>query len=95
MKLLPLLICAGCLVAGPARARAPVTVTIDPRVQAAGVSVSADFVGLRFETSHLRPDDDGKRFSRAQNHQLVSLFKIIGIKNLRIGGAAIIKLSTL
>jgi hypothetical protein len=78
------LVCAATFWAGAALAQSPVMVTIDAR--APGVSIPADFVGLSFETSNLLPDKQGRYIFSGENKQLVSVFKTIGIKNLRIGG---------
>jgi hypothetical protein len=62
-----------------------VAVTITPDVAATGHPISPDFCGLSFETKMLLPDD-GKYFFRADNAELISLFKSLGVKSLRIGG---------
>lgn len=61
-----------------------VTVTADP--DSPGNRISSDFCGLSFETKMLLPDDDKQHFFRGDNSELISLFKSLGVKSLRIGG---------
>ncbi len=65
-------------------APAPVTVTVD--LDHLGAAISPYFSGLSFETSLERPGDDGKRYFSADNKPLVTLFRTLGIRNLRVGG---------
>jgi hypothetical protein len=84
MKRLPGLLLAAGLLAGTAVAQSPVTLTIDAK--APGAPIPDDYIGLSFETSNLLPDKQGKYLFSAGNKQLVSLFRTVGIKNLRVGG---------
>jgi hypothetical protein len=73
-----------------ARPRAqPVTVTIDPGVP--GPVVPEDFAGLSFERGPLNPGNAGVAgylFSPA-NTSLVTLFRNLGLRSLRIGGGSV------
>src|SRR5574340_1205018 len=66
-------------------AQSPVTVTAD--VQATGIDIPADFLGLSFETSNLLPQPGGEHLFGPGNHSLISLFRTLGIRNLRMGGS--------
>jgi hypothetical protein len=48
--------------------------------------VSADFIGLSFETEKALPDKQGNYFFRPGNQPLIALFKTLGLRSLRIGG---------
>jgi hypothetical protein len=73
-----------------ARPRAqPVTITVDPK--APGSVVPEDFAGLSFERGALSPgnaDVAGYLFSPA-NTSLVTLFRNLGLRSLRIGGGSV------
>ena len=87
MKLIPALICAVGLLAGGARAQAPVVLTV---AGSRGFAIPADFSGLSFETGGQRANRhgvSGNLFS-ATNTQLVTLFRNLGIRNLRVGGGS-------
>ncbi len=71
---------AGRVAAG----EAAVTVRVDARQP--GVALHADALGLSYETSRMLPDDKGVRYFRPGNVPLVTTFKTLGIKSLRIGG---------
>jgi hypothetical protein len=49
-------------------------------------AISPDFAGLSFEMSQLFPNEDGVYYFRSDNQPLISLFKTLGIKSLRVGG---------
>jgi hypothetical protein len=78
--------------AGPQYARPgshPVTITID--VEYPGPVVPDDFAGLSFERGPLNPGNAGVAgylFSPA-NNSLVTLFRNMGLRNLRIGGGSV------
>src|SRR5947207_4710757 len=72
------------LIAAPARAATPVTVTLDPK--SPGATIPEDFAGLSFETARLMPDAQGKRLFATDNTALVNLFVSLGIHSLRVGG---------
>lgn len=79
-----LLVLAGCLWPGGVRAASAVAVTVGSPT--GGVAIPSDFVGLSFETSNLNPETDGQYIFTRENRPLVTLFRNIGIKSLRIGG---------
>ncbi len=63
----------------------PVKVTLNPG--SPGAAVPPDFSGLSFETSQALPGDNGKHyFSVQENPPLITFYRTLGIKNLRIGG---------
>jgi hypothetical protein len=67
----------------------PVTVTIN--AERPGPVVPRDFAGLSFERGPLNPGNagvDGYLFSPA-NESLVTLFRNMGLRNLRIGGGSV------
>jgi len=67
----------------------PVTVTID--AGSPGPAVPDDFAGLSFERGPLNPGNagvPGHLFSPA-SHSLVTLFRNLGLRNLRIGGGSV------
>jgi hypothetical protein len=84
MKPGPFLVCAGYLLTGAVLAQSPVSVMVGS--EAPGAAIPADFIGLSFETSNLLPDQNGKYLFSAENKPLITLFREIGIKSLRIGG---------
>src|ERR1700749_1648691 len=84
MKLFSGMICAGVFCAGTLLADSPVR--LDVQSNSSGFAIPEDFVGLSFETSNLLPDKKGKYLFSAENKQLISLFKTLRVKNLRIGG---------
>ena len=73
-----------CLSAGALHAQSPVTVRIQPPTVSA--RIPDDFIGLSFEITNLLPEKNGRYQFRAENRQLVTLFREAGIKNLRVGG---------
>ncbi len=78
-----LIIC--CQFQNPAMALEPVVITINtngPRT-----SISSDFAGFSFETGRLRKDrGTGAYFFDSSNTQLLTIFRNLGIRSLRIGG---------
>jgi hypothetical protein len=67
----------------------PVTITVDPGVP--GPVVAEDFAGLSFERGPLNPGNAGVAgylFSPA-NTSLVTLFRNLGLRSLRIGGGSV------
>ncbi len=73
-----------CLIAAPAHAQSHVTVRIDTLNP--GVPIAHDFAGLSFEISNLLPEKDGSYLFSADNKQLIGLFQVVGVRNLRVGG---------
>jgi hypothetical protein len=65
----------------------PITISVDPRQP--GAKISANTLGLSFETSLMLPNDKGVRYFRPDNKPLVELFKTLGVKSLRIGGNSV------
>jgi hypothetical protein len=53
--------------------------------------IPADFVGLGFETKSVVPDTYGVHgyFFSPDNRQLITLFRNIGIRNIRVGGGTV------
>jgi hypothetical protein len=80
----------GCLIlsvwlgAPTSWAQSSVTVAIDAK--AASTGISPLFSGLSFETQMALPNADGQYYFRPSNKPLVTLFRTLGIKNLRVGG---------
>ncbi|MFL6600547.1 MAG: hypothetical protein ACJ8R9_04385 [Steroidobacteraceae bacterium] len=64
-------------------ANAPVTLTLDVAHPAA--AIGPDFLGLSYEVASILPTD-GARYFRADNGPLITLFRTLGIKSLRVGG---------
>lgn len=67
----------------------PVTITID--TERPGPAVPDDFTGLSFERGPLNPGNagvDGYLFNPA-NDSLVTLFRTLGLRHLRIGGGSV------
>src|SRR5215471_18037617 len=67
----------------------PVTITID--TEHPGPAVPADFAGLSFERGPLTSGNagvSGNLFNPA-NESLVTLFRNLGLRNLRIGGGTV------
>ena len=60
-------------------------VTITPDLHSPGNAISPEFCGLSFETGMLHANG-GKYFFSPDHAELISLFKSLGVKNLRIGG---------
>jgi hypothetical protein len=73
-------------------ASAPVTLTVS---NLTSVLIPDDFIGLSFETSIILPNPNkiphGKPFYffSPANQRLISIFKNLGIKNLRVGGGTV------
>lgn len=87
------LLCAGIFLACTAAAAKPlVTVTVS---NTPGCTIPSDFVGLSFEMSNVLPGTNkiagAKKFYlfSATNQALISLFKTLGLKNLRVGGGTV------
>lgn len=76
---------AACFCAGAMWAQSQVTLTID--THAAGAPIPADFLGLSFETSNLLQQPGGGYIFSPGNGALIALFRTLGIRNLRLGGA--------
>jgi hypothetical protein len=70
----------------PVLAQSPVTVTLNPKELAKGISTPPEFIGLSFEIEKVLPDGNGKYYFSPENKPLIAMFKTLGIKNLRVGG---------
>jgi hypothetical protein len=79
---------AGAQSAGHAAAH-PVTIRIDG--ESAGPVVPDDFAGLGFERGPLNPGNAGVAgyLFNPENDSLVTLFRNLGLRNLRLGGGSV------
>jgi hypothetical protein len=87
MKLIPSLVCAGCLLTGVVLAQSPVTVTIGP--QPPGAAIPAAFLGMSFGMRAVLPDKAGAHFFSPTNTALITIFQHLGLKHLRVGGTTV------
>ena len=62
---------------------------ISVQTRSPGAAISENALGLSYETSLMLPDNEGKRYFRPDNKPLVTMFKTLGIKSLRIGGNSV------
>ena len=85
IKMILSLGCIGFLSEGAVLAQAPVTLTVAAS-KIPGFEVPADFTGLSFETQSILPDANGKYWFSPANQPLITLFRTLGIKILRVGG---------
>jgi hypothetical protein len=71
------------------RPQAPITLTID--THAREFAIPGDFTGLGFETRSATPHAYGVHgnFFSPDNKQLITLFRNIGIRNIRVGGGTV------
>jgi hypothetical protein len=86
MKLFSLFILLSLAVAVSAQSSITVIITNSP-----GYAIPEDFSGLSFESGHQRPNVNGvsgNLFSPT-NTQLITLFRNMGLRNLRIGGGTV------
>jgi hypothetical protein len=91
MKVILNLVCIACFLSRAVMAQSPAA--LDINTHAHGCVIRADFVGLSFETGALqnnRPGVTGYLFD-STNTQLLSFFRNLGIKTLRIGGTSVDK----
>ncbi len=67
------------------------TVTIKINANVKGKIIPPDFIGESFETASIRKNNRGVKgyFFDSTNKQLLTLFRELGIKNLRIGGGTV------
>ena len=68
-------------------AAGPVVVSVNARHP--GAEISPDFLGLSYETSLMLPGTQGVHYFRPGNKPLVAMFKTLGVRSLRIGGASV------
>ncbi len=88
MKLFFILICAASPLAFMAFAQSPMTLTIS---NLPGPAIPDDFSGLSFESGHQLPNKNGVsgNLFNPTNKQLVTLFRNLNLRNLRIGGGTV------
>jgi len=81
-------VCAGWLLSSAALAQYPVALCI---TNSPGCAIPDDFTGLSFETGQQLPDANGVsgNLFDPTNLQLVTLFKNLDLRNLRMGGGTI------
>ena len=86
---IPSLICVGSFLAGSALAQAPINLTVDTASRQ--FAIPNDFVGLGYETKSVALNTYGVSgyFFTPANTQLITLFRNIGIKNIRVGGGTV------
>jgi hypothetical protein len=86
MKLLCFFILMGLSFYAPAQSPVAVTITNSP-----GYQIPDDFSGLSFESGHQMPNVNGVSgdLFNSTNTQLITLFRNIGLRNLRIGGGTV------
>ncbi len=70
-------------------AQSPVNIVVDTKAH--GIVIPSDFIGLSFETASERANYRGVHghMFKPRNTELITLFKEMGIRNLRIGGASV------
>lgn len=80
---------ASISLASAAVAQAPVTVSVE--TSSRGFAIPADFVGLGFETKSVLPNAYGVHgyFFSPENTHLITLFRNIGIREIRVGGGTV------
>lgn len=68
-----------------------VSATVSVDMSSAGYSIPDDFIGLSFETRRVDCNSDGVsgHFFDSTNTQVVTLFRQIGVKSLRVGGGSV------
>jgi hypothetical protein len=64
-----------------------INLSLNPRE--AGAAISNQMLGLSYETSALLPDEKGRHYFRPDNTPLITMFKTLGIRSLRIGGNSV------
>jgi hypothetical protein len=81
------LVLALASLAAVARAKATdVAVAISVEANQPGPTIAPAFAGFSYEVKMLLPDANGMRYFRGDNKPLLTLFRTLGIKSLRIGG---------
>lgn len=69
--------------------KAAETIAVSVSTEKPGAEISADALGLSYETSLMLPDTNGVRYFRPDNQPLVKMFRTLGIRSLRIGGNSV------
>jgi hypothetical protein len=64
-------------------------VTISVNALQPGAEISPNFLGLSYESSLMLPSAHGVHYFRPGNKPLVAMFKTLGVRSLRIGGASV------
>lgn len=64
-------------------------ITIKLNTTKTGREIPPEILGLSYETKDILPDEAGKYYFSPDNKALLKIFKIIGIKVLRIGGNSV------
>ena len=82
--LLALLLATTCALTVSAATAVPVAITIDSSNPSP--ALPDDYAGLSYETKREMPDEAGKYYFSGDNTALATMFRTLGIKNLRIGG---------
>ncbi len=77
------------LLAAKAHGQSPVTVTIQPQAHPVGEAIPPDFLGLSFGMRNVIPDKAGGNFFSTTNRPLITLFRNLGLKHLRVGGTSV------
>lgn len=77
------------LLSSIAKAQAPITLTIDTASRQ--WAIPSDFAGLGFETKSVVPNAYGVSgyFFSPKNIQLITLFRNVGIRHIRVGGGTV------
>lgn len=65
------------------------SLSLSLNLQEQGAAISDQMLGLSYETSALLPDEKGLHYFRPDNTPLITMFKTLGIRSLRIGGNAV------
>ena len=65
----------------------PVTVSVKTAVP--GPEVPSRMLGLSYEITQLLPKTNGLRYFRPDDKELVTLYKTVGVKSLRVGGGSV------
>src|SRR4051812_30758658 len=86
MKRIWIALLVTALSALPASRASESNVTISFLPEAPSVAIGSHFAGFSYEVRMLIPDEKGEHYFRAENKSLLTLFRTLGIKSLRIGG---------
>jgi hypothetical protein len=89
MKLIAAIVCTSSLLYGAASGGSPVAVTINAPEKSPIAAIPSDFVGLSFGMKALLPDREGTHFFSPTNAPLVTLFRNVGVRHLRLGGTTV------
>jgi hypothetical protein len=65
---------------------ADVAVSVSLSPQSPGITIPSDFLGISYEGRILLPDSSGGHFLTKSNAPLLTMFKTLGIKSIRVGG---------